>query len=175
MIRFAKFLTKLTESRTADARVQELTTHFSEKYKLLSERTAELIAVQAFLTKVDAVSEAEVVRLIENMNTLISSASGALSDALDQQTPVPGALTEEPSLGRIRGYFGNLMFEQIAIRNSVAVTLAVEMYLVKFVEGVTSGWGGGGAAGTLGEIYERLFTKGKLDAYLHHKTDRLCR
>ena len=142
---FAKFLTKLTESRTADARVQQLSTQLSEKYKLLSERTAELTAVQAFLTKVDAVSEAEVVRLIENMNTLISSASGALSNALDQQTPVPGALTEEPSLGRIRDYFGNLMFEQIAARNSVAVTLAVQMYLVKFVEVVTSGWGDGGA------------------------------
>ena len=171
----AKFLTKLAESRTADARVQELSTQLAEKDKLLSERTAELSAAQAFLTKVDAVSEAEVVRLIENLNTLISSASGSISDALDQQTPVPGALTEEPDLGRIRDYFGNLMFEQVAMRNSVAVTLAVEMYLVKFVEVVTSGWGDGGATGTLGEIYERIFTEGKLDAYVHHKTNQLCR
>ena len=124
---------KLAESRATTAHVQELSARLSEKDKLLSERTAELSAAQAFLTRVDAVSEAEVVGMVENLNTLISSASGALSDTWDQRTPVPGALIEEPGAGQIRDYFGSLVFEQVTLRNPVAVTLAVEMYLVQYV------------------------------------------
>ena len=154
---------KLAESRTTVAHVQELSARLSEKDKLLSERTAELSAAQAFLTRVDAVSEAEVVGMVENLNTLISSASGTLSDTWDQRTPVPGALIEEPGAGKIRDYFGSLVFEQVTLRNPVAVTLAVEMYLVQFVEQVTSGWGGGDAARTMGEIYGKISTEGKLD------------
>ena len=155
---------KLAESRATTAHVQELSARLFEKDKLLSERTAELSAAQAFLTRVDAVSEAEVVGMVENLNTLISSASGALSDTWDQRTPVPGALIEEPGAGQIRDYFGSLVFEQVTLRNPVAVTLAVEMYLVRFVERVTSGWGGGDAARAMGEIYGKISTEGKLDA-----------
>ena len=155
---------KLAESRTTVAHVQELSARLSEKDKLLSERTAELSAAQVFLTRVDAVSEAEVVGMVENLNTLISSASGALSDTWDQRTPVPGALIEEPGAGQIRDYFGSLVFEQVTLRNPVAVTLAVEMYLVQYVERVTSGWGGGDAAGAMGEIYGKISAEGKLDA-----------
>ena len=164
---------KLVESRTAVARVQELSARLFEKDKLLSERTAELSAAQAFLTRVDAVSEAEVVGMVENLNTLISSTSGALSDTWDQRAPVPGALIEEPGAGQIRDYFGNLVFEQITLRNPVAVTLAVEMHLVQSVERVISGWGGGDGAGTMGERYGRIFTEGKLDACVSPQADHL--
>jgi hypothetical protein len=135
----------------------------NEKDKLLSERTTELNAAQAFLTKVDAVSEAEVVGMVENLNTLISSASGALSDTWDQRDPVPGSLVDEPDLKEIRDYFGDSVIEQIALRNPVAITLAIEVCLVYFVEQITSGWGGGDAAATLGDIYGKISTKGKLD------------
>lgn len=141
-----------------------MTTRLSEKDKLLSERTTELTAAQAFLTRVDAVSEAEVVAMVESLNTLISSASGAISNTWDQRTPVPGTLVEESVPDKIRGYFGDMMFEQIAARDSVTVALAVEAYLAQFVERVTSGWGGGDAAETLGKIYEGIFTEGKMDA-----------
>jgi len=126
----------------------------------------ELNAAQAFLTKVDAVSEAEVVGMIENLNTLISSASGALSDTWDSREPIPGALVEDPGLKQIRDYFGNSMVEQIDARNSVAVTLAIQMCLGYFIEGVTSGWGGGEVAVGLGEIYGMISAKGKPDAYV---------
>jgi len=128
------------------------------------ERTMELNAAQAFLTKVDTISEAEVMGMVENLNTLIASASGVLSDNWDQREWVPGTLDEGPDLKQIRDYFGDLMFEQIAARNPAAVTLAIRMYLGHFAERVTSGWGGGEAAGTLGEIYKMISTKGKLDA-----------
>ena len=155
------FLTKLAESRTAVARVQA---RLDEKDKLLSERTTELSAAQAFLTRVDAVSEAEVVAMVESLNTLISSASGALSETWDEREIVPGMLVENLDSDQARGYFSDSMCKQIALRNSVAVNLAVEMYLIHCVERVTSGWGGGDAAETLGEIYRMISTKGKLDA-----------
>jgi hypothetical protein len=137
-----------------------------EKDKLLVERTAELTAAQAFLTRVDAFSEAEVVGMVENLNALVNSASGAISDAWDQRGPVPGTLVETSSdLKQIRDYFGNPMVEQIAARNPVAVTLAIETYLVNFVRRVTSGWGGGDVAEALGEIYEMISTKGKFYMY----------
>ena len=132
--------------------------------KLLSERTTELNAAQAFLTRADAVLEAEVVGMIENLNTLISSASGAISVAWDQQEPASGTLFEEPDVEGIRDYFGSLMAEQIAARNSVAINLAIQTCLSCFIEQVTSGWGGGQAAGTLAEIYTMISTKGKLGA-----------
>ena len=157
-------LTKLTELRTVLTQTQELSTRLSEKDRLLSERTTELGAAQAFLTRVDAVSEAEVVGMVENLNTLISSASSALSATWDQREPVPGTLVDEPDLQLIRDYFGDSMFGEVAVRNPVAVTLAVEMYLVQFVEQVTSGWGGGAAAGVLGEIYRTISTKGRVNA-----------
>jgi len=69
----------------------------------------ELSAAQAFLT--DAVSEAEVVGIIENLNTLTSSASSALLDTWDQREPIPGTLAEDPGLKQIRDNFSNSMFE----------------------------------------------------------------
>ena len=154
-------LTKLNEARTT---LTHAHARLSEKDKLLSERTTELSAAQAFLTRVDAVSEAEVVGMVENLNTLISSASGALSATWDQREPVSGTLVAELDLQSARDYLGDSMFDEVAARNPVAVTLAVEMYLVQFVEQVTSGWGGGAVAGVLGEIYRMISTKGEVDA-----------
>jgi hypothetical protein len=156
---------KLTESRTAIARLQD---RLDERDKLLSERTAELTAAQAFLTRVDAVSDAEVVGMVENLNALIDSASGAISGAIsdiwDQREPVSETVTGEFDVKKIRDAFGHSMFEQIAARNSVAVTLAINSHLIRFVRRVVSGWGGGNAAGILGEIYGMISTKGESDA-----------
>ena len=114
--------------------------------------------------------------MVENLNTLISSTSGALSDTWDQREPVSETNVEGSDLGQIRDCFGDLVFEQVAVRNPVAVTLAVEMYLVQFIERVTSGWGSGDAAETLGEIYRRIPTKGEAGPYVFHRiTDRLHR
>jgi len=93
----------------------------------------ELNAAQAFLTEVDTISEAEVMGMVENLNTLIASASGVLSDNWDQRERVPGTLVEGPDLKQIRDYFGDPMFEQIAARNPAAVTIA-QMYPDHFVE-----------------------------------------
>jgi hypothetical protein len=144
-------------------RVQELSVLLAEKEKLLGERTTELKAAQAFLTKVDAVSEAEVVGMVDNINTLICSASGALSDTWDQREPIPGTLVEDSDMEQIRKDFGDLMAKQIAARDSVTVNLAIQMYLGQFIERTTSGWGSGQAAGILAKIYEMISGKGKLD------------
>ena len=112
--------------------------------------------------------------MVENLNTLISSASGTLSNTWDQREPVAGTHVDMPGLGQIRDYCGDLVLEQVAARNPVAVTLAVEMYLVQFIERVTSGWGSGDAAETLGEIYRKIPTKGEADLCLFRfKADRL--
>ena len=161
---FAEIPLKLTESRAAIARVQE---RLDERDNLLSERTAELTAAQAFLTRVDAVSDAEVVGMVENLNALIDSASGAISGAIsdiwDQREPVSETVTREVDAKKIRDDFSHSMFEQISARNSVAVTLAINTHLIRFVRRVVSGWGGGDAAGTLGEIYGMISIKGELD------------
>jgi hypothetical protein len=145
------------------ARVQELTAQVAEKDKLLMERAAELNAAQAFLTKVDTVSETEAVGIVEKLNTLISSISGAL-DSWDHRDPVPGTFIDELDTKQIRDNLGDPVFEQIITRNPVAVNLAIQMSLGYFIERITTGWGGGQAAGTLGEIYTMISTKGKSDA-----------
>lgn len=155
------FLTKLAKPRP-DPRVQELSTRLAEKEKLLKERTTELNAAQAFLTKVDAVSEAEVVGMVDNLNTLICSASGSLSDAWDQREPIPGTLVDESDMEQVRNDFGTLIFQQIEARDSVAVNLAIQMYLCRFIERTTASWGSGQVAGTLGDIYGMISTKGEL-------------
>jgi len=129
------------------------------------ERTTELSAAQAFLTRVDAASEKEVVGMVENLNTIISSISGTL-DSWDHREPVPGAFADELDTKQIRDNLGSSLFEQVTARNSVAVNLAIQMSLGYFIERITSGWGGGQAAGTLGEIYDMISTKGRLDAYV---------
>jgi len=58
------------------------------------DRTMELNAAQVFFAGTDAVSEAEVVGIIENLNTLISSASVALSETWGRREPVPGTLVK---------------------------------------------------------------------------------
>lgn len=121
----------------------------------------ELSAAEAFLIKVDGISVAEVVDRVKYLNTLICSASGALSDVWDQREPVPGTLAEEPDLKETRDNFGNSMFEQITARNELAVTLTVETYLSQFIERVTSGWGSGEVAETLGQIYGMISVKGE--------------
>ena len=142
-------------------RVQELTARLDEKEKLLKDRTTELNAAQAFLTRVDTVSEAEVVAMVDNLNTLISSTSGALQNAWDEREPIPGTLVDEPDSDQIRDGFGSLMFERIKARDSVAVNLAVQMSLGYFIQRVTSGWGGGQVAGTLGKIYTMISAEGE--------------
>jgi len=141
-------------------RNQELTARLNEKDKLLKERAAELSAAQAFLTRVDTVSEAEVVAMIDNLNTLISSASGALQEAWDQREPLPGTLVDYPDSVQIRDNFGSLMFGQIKVGDPVAVNLAVQMSLGYFIRRITSGWGGGQMARTLSEMYDMISTKG---------------
>jgi len=147
------------------SRVQELTAQLAEKDKLLVERTTELKAAQEFLTRVDTVSETEVVGMVGSLNTLISSVSGALLDSWDHRDPVPEALVNKLEMEQIRGNLGSSVSDQITARNPVAVNLAIQMSLGCFIERITSGWGGGQAAGTLGEIYGMISTKGKLDAY----------
>ena len=71
---------KAVESLTVVAHTWELSTQLSVMDRLLLERMTELQAVQAFLTRVDAVSEAELVGMVDNLNSLISSASGAISN-----------------------------------------------------------------------------------------------
>jgi hypothetical protein len=73
-----------------------------------------------FLTGADAVSEAEVVGTIENLNTLISSGSGAVSVTQDQREPATGTLFEKSDVERIRDYFCKLVVAQIAAGNSVS-------------------------------------------------------
>jgi len=103
--------------------------------------------------------------MVENLNTIISSISGAL-DYWDNLDPVPGAFTDELDTKQIRDNLGSSLFEQVTARNSVAVNLSIQMSLGYFIERITSGWGGGQAAGTLGEIYGMISTKGRLDAYI---------
>jgi len=80
---------KIVESRGSTARSLEdhpRVSRFQDRERAegtfkLSEKTTELNAAQTFLTRADAVSEAEAVGMIENLNTLISSVSGAVSVA----------------------------------------------------------------------------------------------
>lgn len=148
--------------QSAVARNKELSTRLAEKDELLTKKTTELSAAQAFLTKVDAVSEADVVGMVKNLNTLISSTSGTLQDAWDERDPVPGTLAEEPDLKNGRDDFSNLTLAQIASRDPVAVNLGVQMTLGYFIKRITSGWGQGEVAETLAEIYGMISTKGEL-------------
>lgn len=149
---------RLGQLQAADTRARELSAQLADKEKLLNERTTELSAAQVFLTKVDAVSEADVVGMVENLNTLITSASGAISDAWDEREPIPGTLVEESDLEHVRNEFGDLITKQIAARDHVAVNLAVQMHLSQFVKQITSGWGSGQAAGILAEVYGKIST-----------------
>ena len=162
---FIGFPIKLVQLQGADEHARELAVRLAEREKLLTERTTELNAAQAFLTKVDAVSEAEVVGMVDNLNTLICSASGALSDTWDSREPIPGTLVEDSDMEQIRVKFGDLVARQIGARDTVAVNLAIQMQLSKFIEGITSGWGSGQAAGSLAKIYGVISTKGKFDAW----------
>ena len=155
-------LTKLAESLAAVAHTRELSARLSTVDKLLLERTTELNAAQAFLTEVDAVSEAELFSMTDNLGNLISSASGTLSDAWDQRGPLPGVGVEESDLKQIRNEFSSSVLNHIAARNSVAVTLAIQIHHGYFIKRATSGWGSGPVAGTLGEIHGMIFTEGKL-------------
>ena len=107
--------------------------------------------------------------MVDNLNTLICSVSGALSDTWDQREPIPGTLVEESHLEQIRNAFGNLIIERIAARDPVAVNLAVQMCLSWFIERITSGWGSGAAAGNLSEIYGMIATKGKGDMSIRYR------
>ena len=153
---------KAVESLTVVAHTWELSTQLSVMDRLLLERMTELQAVQAFLTRVDAVLEAELVGMVDNLNSLISSASGAISNTWAQNDPVPGMRIEDPDLKEICDNLGSLMVEQIAARNYIAVTVAIQMHLCGFIEEVTSGWGGGEVAWTLREIYGMISSKGEV-------------
>ena len=71
---------KAVESLAAVAHARELSTRLSPMDKLLLERMTELQAAQAFLTRVNTVLEAGLVGMVDNLNSLISSASGAISN-----------------------------------------------------------------------------------------------
>jgi hypothetical protein len=173
-------LPKVAESLAAVAQARELSARLSAMDRLLLERTTELKAAQAFLTKADDVSEAELVGMVENLNCLISSASGALLVALDQEDLVLGTRVEDPDLKQANENLGSSTLGQVAVRNPTVITLAVQRHCCNFIERVTSGWGGGQAAWTLNEIYGMISTKGELRAcffimrvtvYVHRESD----
>ena len=78
LICFVQLVLKLAKLRTEAEHAQRLSVRLTETDKLFSERTTGLSTAQAFLSKADAISEGEVVGMIENLNTPISSASGAV-------------------------------------------------------------------------------------------------
>ena len=88
--------------------------------KRISERTTKLSAMHTFLTRVDAVSEAEVVVMVESLNSPINSASGALSDTWDQAI-VPGTLVENPDSKRLFRNNGVGRFRTCCVNGSLGL------------------------------------------------------
>ncbi|KAG0708570.1 hypothetical protein DFH29DRAFT_794863 [Suillus ampliporus] len=72
-----------TEKRALRNELQALQTKFNDQTTLLSDRTRELRGAQAFLSKADALSGAEVIRLVDELNQEIMQTAAFISDSFD--------------------------------------------------------------------------------------------
>ena len=106
----------------------------------------------------------EVVGIIKSLNTLTSSISGTLDswDHLD----LPGSLSKELDINKICHNLSSSVFKQITTGNPAAVNLVIQMSLVYFIKWITIGWGVGEEAGTFGEVYNMISSKGKFGMYI---------
>ncbi|KAG2153165.1 hypothetical protein DEU56DRAFT_726859 [Suillus clintonianus] len=72
-----------TEKKALRNELQALQTKFNDQTTLLDDRTRELRGAQAFLSKADTLSGAEVIRLIDELNQEIMQTAAFISDSFD--------------------------------------------------------------------------------------------
>ncbi|EFI28064.1 hypothetical protein CC1G_14090 [Coprinopsis cinerea okayama7 len=123
----------------AQAQLRQYESKHSETTALLDVRTAELKGAQAFLTKADSFSGADIIRMVEGLNSEIFQCCALVAETVFSEENIPKE--DEKFVAGIRtelaGMHGEMLISflaknAVASRDPLPLQVALQMLLIKF-------------------------------------------
>lgn len=136
-----------TSKHTAEETARELAalkTSFADQEKLLKTRSAELRQAQAYLSTVDALSHADILGMVERLNSNIFQLAASIADFFQYDKPalVPYQLADRVQRAEMVGGRGLITLLMSMRRNadSACVQMALQTALLNLAAYVTTSW-----------------------------------
>jgi len=139
--------------------------------KLLEERTTELKGAQAFLTKADSLSGADVIGMVESLNSEILQVSAFMADTLKCGYPPMATEEVEQMAAQASRVLGNRMVRLLRSKqpdgDPMLIQIALQAYMVSLCKEMTSSWDlhNQQCHHILATIYARIQQTGELETF----------
>ena len=142
-----------------DARTRSMQERLKKTEELLQARTAELSQAQNFLSKVDHLSEMEVLGIVQSLNENIFQLTASLTDAWERLRP-------SQATGRIEVDLTSQPHHSVLVklarkRDLTGLTYLLQSYLCYQAVEMTSSWVRNRKPGELGSVYQHLSASGE--------------
>lgn len=127
--------------------------------ELLATRSAELTGAQAFLSTTDALSEAEVLGIVRDLNENIYQAAVKLTEeweALESPEGISSLDVDPVSQSHVP-----TLVQLVRNRNPMGLTFLLQSCLCSLVVDMTSSWGYHPELAALDSVYQRISASGK--------------
>ncbi|KAH7912710.1 hypothetical protein BJ138DRAFT_1003876 [Hygrophoropsis aurantiaca] len=132
------------ESKGTKNELQHLKLQHTELTSLLETRTRELKGAQAFLTKADSLSGADVIKLVEGLNSEILQTAAFISDSFDFDRSQANAEEMKEASSRISELMGATMTRYITTMkhgdDPLIVQIALQAAMVEFTRWMAMTW-----------------------------------
>lgn len=135
-----------TDMQMVENELAHVRTQHTQTMTLLDARTTELKGAQAFLTKADTTSGADVVRMIEGLNGEILQMSAYVADHFEFEHPKPYNATEEVQAAstRLAEWIGPKMVELLATtehaQDPLVIQLACQAVIAAYCRYIVTSW-----------------------------------
>ena len=139
--------------------------------KLLEERTTELKGAQAFLTKADSLSGADVIGMVESLNSEILQVSAFMADTLKCGYPPMATEEVEQMAAQASRVLGNRMVRLLRSKqpdgDPMLIQIALQACMVSLCKEMTSSWDlhDPQCHHILATIYARIQQTGELETF----------
>jgi len=166
-----QLLVRENEKKTARNELLALQAKFNDQSTLLNDRTRELQGAQAFLSKADTLSGAEVIRLVEELNQEIMQTAAFISDSFDFVRKPEHVDEMKEASARTSELIGTTMTSLLGTvqhgEDPLLIQVALQAATVEFSRWIIMTWDFDGlqAEQPLAEIYNDVRETGKTGIY----------
>lgn len=167
-----QLLVRENEKKALRNEVLALQAKFNDQTTLLNDRTLELQGAQAFLSKADTLSGAEVIRLVEELNQEIMQTAAFISDSFDFARKPEHADEIKEASSRTSELIGTTMTSLLSTvqhgEDPLLIQVALQAATVEFSRWIIMTWDFDGlqAEQPLAEIYNDVRETGEIDIYV---------
>jgi predicted nucleic acid-binding Zn-ribbon protein len=167
-----QLLVRENEKKTLRNELLALQTKFNDQTTLLNDRTRELQGAQAFLSKADTLSGAEVIRLVDELNQEIMQTAAFISDSFDFARKPEHADEIKEASSRTSELIGPTMTTLLGTvqhgDDPLLIQVALQAATVEFSRWIIMSWDFDGlqAEQPLAEIYGDVRETGETSVYV---------